>query len=290
VIEEAISILNSGAGQIDVRQARFAEVKAGVAYVDMGDSRFVAEVGTGYVPQVGETVQILSIGRRHLMLPARVLPGTGTVMTVSSGLAKVQTIAGEFTMPYVGTAPASGDRVGISWSEQPFVVGKLSVQPPGPDPIPDPGGGGTRSATFMVTDTGSTDRGPARWWQSQPWASSSTFGCWFYGTQIRDTIPAAAQLVSLEFYVDVRKVNAGGTPRFALHNLASKSGLPSMQPYTQWAPGGGWQTPPMDGEWFAGLKAGGSALGVGLNQGGWTQYASRAENAMSGALRISWRT
>ncbi|OJU41827.1 MAG: hypothetical protein BGN97_03760 [Microbacterium sp. 69-10] len=288
MIEEAVNILDAIPSDVAVRQARFAEVRAGVAYVDMGDSRFVAEFGAGFVPRVGETVQILSVGRRHLMFPARALPGTGTVMTVSSGLAKVQTAVGEVSMPYIGTAPVSGDLVGISWSEQPFVIGKLSVQPDAPEPIPDPGGGAVRSATFMATDTGSTDRGQSRWWQAQPWASNTTYGAWFYGTQIRDTITAGASLVSLEFYVSWVQ-RQGGDPRFALHNLASKSGVPAMGTYTPWAPGSGWQTPPMAQAWFDALKAGGSALGVGLNQGGYNKFSSRAQNAMSGALRISWR-
>lgn len=287
MIDEAAAILDVQ-GQPAVRLARFAELgEDGSAYVDMDMSRFVAEP-TGYVPQVGETVQILSVGRRHLMFPARALPGTGTVMTVTAGVVTVQTTAGQFSMPYVGDAPTSGDLVGLSWSEQPFVIGKLSVQPSTPDPIPDPGGSTVRSATFLATDTGSTDRTQSRWWQAQPWASNTTYGAWFYGTQIRDTIPAGASLVSLEFYVSWAQ-RQGGDPRFALHNLASKAGVPVMQPYTQWAPGSGWQTPPMAGAWFDALKAGGSAFGVGLNQGGYNKFSSRAQNAMSGALRISWR-
>lgn len=287
MIDEVAAIFD-GQDQPAVRLARFAEMGSdGSAYVDMETSRFVAE-STGYVPQVGETVQILSVGRRHLMFPARALPGTGIVMTVTDGVANVQTVVGEFSMPYVGVAPTSGDLVGISWSEQPFVIGKLSQQPDAPEPIPDPGGSTVRSATFMVIDTGSTDRDKSRWWQAQPWASNTTYGAWFYGTQIRDTIPAGASLVSLEFYVSWAQ-RQGGDPRFALHNLASKSGVPVMQPYTQWSPGGGWQTPPMAAAWFAELKAGGSALGIGLNQGGYNKFSSRAQNSMTGALRISWK-
>lgn len=271
-----------------VRKAVFAEARDGVAWVDMGGSRFACDF-TGFVPRVGDTVQVVSIGHRHLLFAARALPGTGTVMTVSSGLAKVTTVAGEFTMPYVGTAPASGDLVGISWSETPFVVGKLSVQPVGPAPVPNPGGATTRSATFLATDTGSTDRDKARWWTAQPQAGNTMYGAWFYGTQIRDTIPASAQFVSLEFYVSWQ-YRSGGAPRFALHDFGYKNGLPNFGPYAQWDPPGGWQTPADAAGWFAALKAGGGMLGVGLNQGGYNKFSSRAQDSMSGALRISWRS
>lgn len=275
---------------VRVRRAIYREASAsGTAWVDMGDSRFACDFAAGYVPRPGETVWIISTGERYLMFPARPLPGTGVVITVGSGLANVQTIVGTFSMPYIGSAPSSGNIVGISWSEQPFVLGALSVQPAAPPPAPDPGAGQVRSATFRALDTGSTDRGSARWWQSQPWASNSTYGAWFYGTQIRDTIPASAQLVSLEFFASWQQ-RQGDAPRFALHNAASKSGLPSFGSYTAWSPGDGWQVPPMASAWFGTLRNGGGMLGVGLNQGGYNRFSDLAQNSMSGALRISWRS
>lgn len=288
MIDEAMSILDAAKQTVMVRQARFVEMVDGVAYVDMASSRFVADTGTGYVPQVGETVQILSVGSRHLMLPARALPGTGTVMTVSSGIVTVQTAAGQFSMPHVGAAPTSGDLVGISWSETPFVIGKLSVQPEAPEPVPDPGGGTVRSATFLVTDTGSHNVGSSSYWQAQPWASNTTLGGWFYGTQIADTIPASAEMVSLEFYVAWAS-RYGASPVFGLHNLSNKAGELSFTTTAAWNPGGGWQTPPNASAWFNALKAGGGRRGVGLNHGGFNKFASRAQNAMTGALRISWK-
>lgn len=291
MIEEASQILQGldARTPVTVRKATFVEPRAGFAVVDMGDSRFVADFGVGYVPVAGETVQILSVGERHLLLPAGPKPGIGTVQTAPSGLrVTVDTSAGPINMPYVGS-PVSADRVLVHWTEDGPVCGlKISSTPPPPDPIPDPGGGTIRSATFLATDTGSTDRGAARWWQAQPWASNTTFGAWFYGTQIRDTIPAGASLVSLEFFASWAS-RSGGAPRFALHNQAVKSAVPAFGAYTEWVPGDGWQTPPMAAAWFAALKAGGASLGVGLNQGGWNQFSSLAQNSMTGAIRISWR-
>lgn len=290
MIEEASHILQAldARAPVAVRKATFIEPVDGFAVVDMGDSRFVADFGSGYVPVSGETVQIISVGDRHLLFPAGPKPGTGTVLTVTSGIVTAQTIIGALAMPYVGAAPGSGDLIGIAWSEGPRCLGKLSKEPVAPSPAPDPGGDSLQSATFRAVDAGSTDRHQSRWWQAEPWASNTTYGAWFYGEQLRGTIPATATFVSLEIFVAVTK-RSGAAPRFALHDLAHKTGVPTFGPYTAWAPSDGWQVPPMAAGWFNELKAGGSALGVGLNQGGWNQFASLAQNSMSGALRISWR-
>jgi len=292
MIEEAEVILRNLDDRVpvQVRRATFVETtSAGGAVVDMMTSRFTAEFGSGFIPQAGEVVQIMSIGERHLLFPARPLPGVGTVTTVSGDWATVQTVIGEYRMPFIGTAPASGALVALSWSEVPHVVGKLSTSPDPVNPTPNPGGGTVRSATFRATDTGSTDRSQPRWWSGRPMASNSTFGAWFYGTQIRDTIPAGATLVKLEFFVSWQQ-RQGSAPRFALHNQARKAGIPSFGGYTEWNPNGGWQVPPMAAAWFNALKAGGGQYGVGLNQGGWNIFSSRADDSMSGALRISWRS
>ncbi|UTT53818.1 hypothetical protein [Microbacterium maritypicum] len=257
MIDEAAALFDGfgDAPRVVLRRGVFSGVGAGVAWVDMGTSRFACDWGTGYVPTVGETVQVLTVNDRHMLFPSRALPGTGVVMTTGANMVTVQTIAGTFTMPFIGTAPTSGALVGISWSETPFVIGALSVQPKPLDPVPNPGGGTLRSATFQAIDTGSTDRLQVRWWTGQPRAGNSTFGAWFYGTQIRDTIPAGATLVSLQFFASwqQRKFDA---PRFALHDQAVKAGIPAFGAYTAWAPGDGWQTPPMADAWFAALKAG----------------------------------
>lgn len=275
---------------VSARHAIYVDATVeGSAVVQMADSRFSAEFGAGYVPQQGERVLILTIGERHLLFPARPLPGTGTVLTVGESTVSVQTTTGIYSFPYVGVAPTSGDLVGISWSETPYVVGKLSTSPPPPEPIPDIPSKKTRSATFMVTDTGTHNVGSSNYWQSEVWASDTTLGGWFYGTQIADTIPAGAEFVSLEFYVSWQS-RRGSTPNFGLHPLTAKSGQLSFTHVQPWAPGSGWQTPPDAAGWFNALKSGGGRRGVGLNHGGFNRFSSRAEDGMTGALRISWRS
>ena len=292
MVDEADAVLAADARTVpsETRQAVYVGLTGTSALVDMGGERFAAEFATGYIPTVGETVRIWAVADQYLLLPGGPRPAVGTVLTVSGTKVLVEMSTGTVSMAYVGTAPKSGDRVGVVWSEEgPWCAGVLSTTPlpPAPPPPPPPPPQ-IRSATFMPIDAGSTDRGSARWWTSQPWASDSTFGAWFYGTQIKDTIPDRAEFVSLEFYVSWQQ-RYGGMPRFALHDNFAKGGVPGYAGYVEWAPGEGFQTPPDPAGWFHALKAGGPAAGVGLNQGGWNIFSSLAQSGMSGALRMSWR-
>jgi hypothetical protein len=259
-----------------------------LALVDLGDSRFPCGFG-GVIPELNEVVSVLSVGPQHLMFPVSAKPGEGVVASVAAPLATVTTSIGAVVARYVGSAPTVGQRVALIWSEGPKIVGVLAAAAVLPDVPPDPAPGTTtRTATFRARQAGSTDRGSVRWWSASPQAGNSTYGAWFYGTAIRDTIPSSATLVSLQFKVN-RTQDQGGDPRFTLHSDAVKSGIPSMSAYDEWDPAQGWQTPPMAAAWFSALKGGGSRLGVGLNQGGYNIFASLAQDSESGALRISWK-
>lgn len=273
-----------------VRRGVFVGLNADfMALVDLGDSRFPCAFGAGIIPEINETVQVLSIGSQHLVFPLAGKPGEGTVVLVASPMVTVQTSIGDVIMPYVGTAPSSGNRVAIGWSEGPRCLGVLSTTVTPPDPPPAPGGGGAlRTVTFRAIAAGSTDRGAPRWWSPNPQAGNSTYGAWFHGTAIKDTIPADAVFEGLQFKVN-RIQDQGGQPRFTLHSDPYRAGVPAMSAYTEWDPPGGWQTPPDPEGWFNELKAGGSRFGVGLNQGGYNIFASLAQDSESGALRISWR-
>lgn len=295
MISEADVILAGLDGRTKVasRKATFVGIDTGMALVDMGDSRFACDFGNGYIPGPGETVRILSIGDQHLLFPAAARPTVGTVLTVSSASASVATSTGTFSMPFAGTAPTSGDRVGVVWAEgEPWCTSKLSSSPPAPlPPPPDPGTvePSVRSAEFRAIDAGSTDRSQVRWWTGQPRAGNSTYGAWFYGSQIKDTIPAGAQFVSMEFYAAwwQRRYAA---PNFGLHSDPFKAGVPAIVGTAPWAPNEGWNAMPYGADWFPNLIAGGPHYGVGLNQGGDNIFANLAQNAMSGALRITWRS
>src|SRR5690554_2808135 len=143
ILPEAQAILDSAdQPRVNVRKATFVGVVDKAAQVDMGDSRFLCEFGSGYIPVVGESVRIWSVGDQHLLFPAGPRPAVGTVLTVADGMASVGTSTGVVSAAYAGGAPVSGDRVGLVWSEDgPWCSGKLSSTPAPPEPAPDPGGG-----------------------------------------------------------------------------------------------------------------------------------------------------
>lgn len=291
-LPEAEAILTSGGGpRINVRKATFVGVVDGFAQVDMGDSRFVCDFGSGYIPVVGETVRVWTVGDQHMVFPAGPRPTVGTVLTVTGDTATVETTVGTVVTTYVGSAPTSGDRVGLVWSEDgPWCAGRLSSTPAPPEPIPDPDPEPVvRSATFRAIDAGSANTGSTNWWQSQPWASETTIGMWFYGTQIKDTIPASAQLVSMDFYASWQQ-RYGGAPRWGLHGFPSKGGAATVDGAAEWVPAQGWNPIPWAGDWFNALKAGSVYYGIGLNHGGWNKFSSLAQDSMSGALTIAWRS
>jgi hypothetical protein len=290
---DAILRLLEGKSRVIPYIGKFAGLDATTALVDLGQNRLPVPFTGGYIPQVGETVHVWSIdGAMFMIGPTDPKPGTGVVATVSGDYVRITTDFGTFSMPYgpPSDPPTSGDFVGINWSWPPWCM-KLSTSPDPVTPPPDPGGGSqpqTRSAEFRATDAGSTDRSSARWWTSNPYASNTTYGAWFYGQQIKDTIPAAAEFVSLEIYIAYQQ-RRGDAPRFALHDRAEKVGVPGFASPVTWAPSPGWQTPPDSEGWFAALKAGGDRYGVGLDQGGYNIFKSLAQDGMSGALRITWK-
>lgn len=276
--------------RVTMRRGLFVGVDANMkAIVTLGASRIAVDFVSGLIPEPNEVVHVWSIDDQVVMAgPVRPKPGQGKVAAIVGSKLTVTTVIGDLAMPYIGAAPAVNDIVAIGWSEGPVALGKLSTSTP---PPPTPGGGTGQtvySAVFYPTDTGSTDRGAVRWWTDQPWASNTTYGAWFYGWQLKDTIPAAATLESLEFYASYIQ-DQGAAPNFALHDQAIKSTLPTFTGTTVWDVASGWQTPPDPTGWFNALKQGGASFGIGLNQGGFNKFASRSQDGLSGALRITWK-
>lgn len=295
-LDDQVKRLLAEKTRVTVYVGRYVGADGMRALVDLGDQRVpVPFASGGMVPEINEPVHVWSFDGSMMMVgPTAPKPGIGVVTTAAGDMVNVQTDFGTFLMPYgpPSDPPTSGDTVAINWSTTPSCV-KLSVSPEPVPPAPDPGGIAgpgkqTRTVEFRAINAGSTDRGAPRWWTDRPYASNSTFGAWFYGTQIKDSIPADAEFVGLEFYIAYQQ-RQGGAPRFALHDQAFVAGVPGFWPYFEWAPPAGWQTPPDPAAWFNALKTGGDRWGVGLNQGGFNQFKSLASDGMSGALKITWR-
>ena len=279
--------------KVTPRVGRYVGNDGNMALVDLGDQRVPVMFASWGVPQVNEPVWVESVdGLLRLTAPTTPKPGIGVVETITGTTAVVQTDFGKHTLTVAPTdpMPTSGDTVGIHWSSQAWCTLLVDLPDPELPPPPPPAGGGeVKTAVFRAIDTGSTDRHRARWWKSEPTAWNTTYGAWFYGSQIKDTVPADAEFVSLEFYVSYQQ-RRGGAPRFALHDAGTKGGLPSFSAYNEWAPpGGDFRTPPDPLAWFELLTAGGGYAGVGLNQGGDNVFSNLVQDGMSGALRLQWR-
>jgi hypothetical protein len=294
--DAAVRRLLNGKTRVTTYPGRYVGNDGPLALVDLGDQRIPIPFLSSLVPEVNEPVHVWSIdGSLFMMGPAAPKPGMGVVATVTGDFASVVTDFGTFEMPFgAADPPTSGDAVAINWSTSPSCV-KLSTSPDPVPPPPAPGGGGgtqVRTAEFRAIDAGSTDRGAARWWTDRPYASNTTYGAWFYGSQIKDTISASAEYVRLELFIAYQQ-RQGGAPRFTLHSDQFKGGVPSMTGFWEWAPAAGYQVPVNDATaaaWFNALKAGGDRSGVGLNQGGFNIFKSLAQDGMSGALKITWRS
>jgi hypothetical protein len=289
---EALRTRLAGVSTVTARVATFVGADGQYAVVDLGGQRISVQFACAYVPEVNEPVWVDGVdGMLRLTGPTQPKPGLGVVVSLPDvDHVLVDTAFGPVTMPFHdGDELDTGDIVGILWSSGPKCF-KMSTSPEYVDPpsLPSGGGADVKTVEFRAIDAGSTDRGAARWWNAQPWASNTTFGAWFYGGQIKDTVPASAEFVSLEFYVS-RVQDQGGAPRFTLHSDPVKAGVPAMSAYVEWDPPNGWQTPPNAQEWFDALKAGGPRYGVGTNQGGYSKFSSLAQDGLSGALRVKWR-
>ena len=257
------------------------------AVVDFDGGRVPAHFATAWRPVVNDPVWVDIIdGVAWVVGPTAPHASDGTVVSVGGGLVIVSTDVGDVEATYdAGATLTAGQEVKLFSSGGYHVIGVKSSSPDAPPPDPGGGGaGGEVTQTFTAVDSGSFQSG---WWTNRVYASSSNEGCWFYGTKIRDTIPAGAVILGVEIFLDVEQV-FGGDPIFTTHTHALKPGgspgLSGGSPVD--IAGTGWYSLSTSfGDW---LKSGGGSLGVGCNHGGYNIFA--AVPGQSGALRIRYRT
>ncbi|MDN4616401.1 hypothetical protein P5G50_18290 [Leifsonia sp. F6_8S_P_1B] len=257
------------------------------AIVDFGDGRVPADMGMTVLPEVNDSVWILTIdGKDPLVMGFTIpRPGEGTVTSIAGTLVTVSTSLGKVDAQ-CGFTVGVGDLVKLYWNDGPYVVGPLpSPTTPGEVPSAPDGGPKERTQVFTATESGSY-RG--RWWTPQVRAGDTNQGIWAYGAKIPGTIPGSATILSVEVFQSI--VSTNGAPAiFGLHGFSSVSGAPapSFGPQQPVGISGGFV--PLPTSWGDSLKAGGGYLGVGVNHGGDTIFNSVAADGMSGALRIRYR-
>lgn len=276
------------AGKVKMRRlvGTFVAATATGCTVDVGDGRIPARFGTGYLPEVNETVEvwIFDDDTAYVMASTLTHAPQGTVNSVSGNTVLLDTDYGPVTAPFLGSAPAAGQVMGLQWHGGPLALGVVSTTPLKPTP-PDPPQQAptTHVDTFPAIDAGSFNR--YGWQQAQVWSSDSYQGAWFQGTKIANTIPASAQMQRVELYLSPQQIRYA-PPNFALHSHPTKpGGAPSFGATQPIAAAAGWIDLPLG--WGDALKAGGGSFGVGVNHGGYSIFRSLAQDGMSGALRVT---
>ncbi|TAJ46366.1 MAG: hypothetical protein EPO52_17690 [Herbiconiux sp.] len=259
--------------------------------VDTAGGRITTAIPvTSYLPVVNEPVALWWLdGTPYVIGPMTSKAGEGTVVTVAGGLVTLDTDFGTVKVPYSSTlTPSSGELWKLMWQGGGYAVSKMSTSPPTVVPLPPPAPPGQVKAhedVFRANQSGSfrTSGGAAAWWTDQVWSADSHVGAWFYGTKIRDTIPATAVIQTVEVYAPIASVQVNAASNVAVHGDLSKGGAPSFGASYPTTLNGWTQLANTVGEL---LRSGGGAAGIGINHGGYLAFKSLTEDALSGAIRI----
>jgi len=280
--------LLNGKAKVTMWLATFVSIDGSTAWCDVASGgqsgRVPTRVTTSYRPEVNEQVFVAAIdGKFFLLGPSVPKPAQGTVSAVGSNTVTVTTDAGDVTATVgVGMTLSAGQVVKLFWSDGAHVLAALTAAPTPVTPPPAPDPGVSRHVdTFNAVDAGSYSGG--RWWQAQPWASDTTLGGWFYGSKIRDTLKDAT-VQKIEMFASVAS-RYGNVPNIGYHPHAGK---PGGGPSITGARGidvadGRWITLPLSFGQFLATNVG----GIGLAHGGFNKFRSLAQDAQSGALRIT---
>jgi hypothetical protein len=249
----------------------------------------------GQFPAVGDSVMVLQIGTTFICLGAIPKPAHGVVTAAAAG-GRVAVRADDgatYSLNYNHLyTPAVNDHVKIDWDLiGGFVVGPLAAAPTGDPNIvipvgpPQPEDGGTKNyqATFNPTDSGTWNG--SSYFTTQVYCGDSTLGAYFYGTQIRDTIPDNAAITGVALYVDeTTNYYPSSLATFGTHGLPGKSGSPGTGNAVAISAGSGWKGLPTG---FGDLLKTGAAYGLATNHGGYHIFSPKGVGN-SGALTITW--
>lgn len=256
------------------------------ALVDFDGGRVPAYVLGGMAPMLNEPVWVQMVDGVAYMHGSTVpKPDEGTVLTAASGVANLDTDIGPVTARYLdGSTVSSGDIVRLFWGPSgPWVLGVTTESTPADVPPVGSGSGGRQTIDFSSLDSGSYQSGYG-WRINEVWSSASNAGAWFYGTQITDTIPDSAVIVSAAIYLPTPIRLLGAAP-FGRHGYTWKPGGDPGITATSTLPGtAGWVAIPTS--LIDHLKA--NPGGLGFDYGGYNIWPGRQIDGDSGRLRITF--
>jgi hypothetical protein len=256
------------------------------ALVDCDGGRVPAYVLPGMAPMLNEPVWVEIVdGVAYMHGPTTLRSDEGTIVTAADGVAELTTATGDVTASYENGIPLTpGDVVRLSWGPSgAWIMGVAVEAVPPVVPPSTGGGGGRRTVEFTALDSGSFQPGYG-WRTNEVWSSLSNRGAWFYGSQLRDTIPDSASIVSAQIYLPAPAKIVGGRP-FGRHSFDSKPAGAITATDTSTLPGtSGWVDIPTS--LIDHLKS--NPGGLGFNNGGDNRWPGTQRDGQSGRVRVTF--
>lgn len=259
------------------------------------DNRAVVDFSGGRVPAYpvsmvhlpGEQVWVQIVdGVAYMHGPVTPKPDEGEVVSASGGTAELKTTVGTVTANYdhglLLIDPL--DIVHLVWGPSGAWIDGVKVDFTPPPPPPPPITPVTRhTVEFSAVDSGSYQSGYG-WRTNEVWSSANNMGGWFYGSQISDTIPDTAPIISAQIYLPNPNRLLGAMP-FGRHNQAAKPGgaLTFSDVITLGATSG-WVNIPTT--YIDYLKT--NPGGFGFGYGGYNIWPGTQRDGQSGRVRVTY--
>lgn len=236
----------------------------------------------GSAPWIGDRVRVVWTARNPVCTAVHGA-AIGSVQSVSSGVATVLGDDGKtYEYPIViGSGVGTGHRVRIDHAGR-IIPGRYAAEPPGsaefdvPPPLPAAGG----KATFVPTESGSWRDGQFR--SGRVEVNAFRKGVIYFGTQIRDTLPAGAVITRAELHLteEYDYYPSSSCPLGTHAAASSGAGDPSLSGAIPITDGGVIDIRSIAGNFLSGH------LGVGFGAGSGQRAFSAAPG--SGRIHMEW--
>lgn len=284
-MNDAEIVARKMAGMTSARSetGQFVRMDGRFAVVNIGTSTVTIPCVGFYPPVAGMPVRVDWVNASPTVTgPVQPLNPLGTVTAPGTPRSTVSVDGVAYSLFYRdGYTPAVDDQVEINWATG-IIQGKITGFDE-PD-TPEESGGGTTAfdVTIRAANSGRYQAGSG-WWGNAPWASASNDGIWVYENRVRDAV-GSGTVTGIQIYLPL--VQQVGVASIGVHpHFSIPGGAPAIEGLVDLPQGrrSGWQSlPVVFGEYVA---PGGS--GIAVANGGYNIWRGTAEDALSGALRIT---
>jgi len=236
----------------------------------------------GPAPWRGDTVRVIYAGQKPF---CKAVYGSalGTVQSITANVATVLGDDGRtYRYPFrSGDTLSNGFRVAMDHALH-MVVHRISAEPPASayDTPAGPAGPTVGAAVFRPIDSGNFSNGSFTTQFAE--VSSSRTAAYWYGTQIRDTIPAGSTVTVARLSLsELWDQLPGVASRLGTHTQPSRGGEPAISGAINVTGGGD-----IDILAYAAALKSGTAFGVGFAKNfGWRRFDTFA---LSGSIYMEW--